>query len=76
MDEEYLEFNEVEELPEELDFDNTKKCPHCNNPVPGDSLLCLYCGGRVVSNSRSLWFILTAIIVCIIFTFVLFLIFF
>ena len=76
MDEEYFEFNEVEESSEEFDFDNTKNCPHCGKPVPGGSLFCLYCGGRVSQNSHSLWFILTAIFVCIVFIFVLCIVFF
>jgi len=76
MDEEYFEFNEVEESPEEFDFNNTKNCPHCGKPVPENSLLCLYCGGRVSQNNHPRWFIITAFIVCAIFIFVLLLVFF
>jgi len=73
-EEEYFDFNEVEESPEEFDFENAKNCSHCGKPVPENSLFCLYCGEKVSQNIHSRWVILTAFIMCIIFIFVLLLV--
>ena len=67
-DEAYFDFEEKQELPEELDFNRTKICPHCKKPIPADSTLCLYCGESVYyGEGKSKWMIWVAIIVIIAF---------
>ncbi|MBN2482710.1 MAG: zinc ribbon domain-containing protein [Candidatus Omnitrophica bacterium] len=44
MNNEYSEFQEVTEQSEQLDFNRTKPCPHCQNPIPADAVSCYYCG--------------------------------
>lgn len=52
----YFDYQEYEEMPEGLDFDHLKTCPHCKKTIPQDALQCLYCGEDVtVSSSRNVW---------------------
>ena len=39
-----------------------KECPHCKQPIPDDSLFCLYCGDPVDPYPRSKWIAPVAII--------------
>lgn len=64
--EDYFDFTTEEELPEEYSK-NMKSCPHCNKPIPADSLFCLYCGGQVSPGKRNLWMVLVALFVLIAF---------
>ena len=45
--EEYFDFETVDEYPEELDYQNLKPCPHCKKPIPSNATMCLYCGEPV-----------------------------
>ena len=65
MDEDYFDFQTVDEQPEDLDFDNLKQCPYCKKPIPQNSLFCLYCGNSLVERPR--WIIWVSIIVIIAF---------
>jgi hypothetical protein len=42
----YFDFTTEDELPEEHSKD-MRRCPHCDKPIPADSLFCLYCGEPV-----------------------------
>ena len=73
-DKEYFEFREEPELPEDLDYEHTKLCPHCKKPIPRNATICLYCGGTVYpeENKRkwAVWaalFIIAAFLLLIIF---------
>ncbi|HEO63809.1 MAG TPA: hypothetical protein ENN78_00890 [Candidatus Omnitrophica bacterium] len=67
MDEEHFDFAESEEPEDDLNFDDTIECPNCKNPVPKNSLLCLYCGKSVNANSYPEWLKITAVVIGIIF---------
>jgi predicted nucleic acid-binding Zn ribbon protein len=67
MDSDNLEFKEISEPEEKLDYDNLAACPHCKKPIPQDSTLCLYCGQEVSSpDKKSSWVFWTAIALVII----------
>jgi len=64
MTEEYFDYQEIEEQPEELDSGHMVECPHCKRPIPHDALLCYYCGNKITKASLPKWVvILIAIIV-------------
>lgn len=67
-EEAYFDFEEKTELPEEVDFRDTKRCPHCQKPIPHDASMCLYCGEGVYSDyKKSKWFIVILVFVIICF---------
>lgn len=64
----YFDFQEHQELEEELDFKRLKDCPFCRKPIPYNSISCLYCGRSLSSSRRPKWMVWVAIIVIIAFT--------
>jgi len=68
--EEYFEFREELELPEDLDYKNTKPCPHCKKPIPQNAVMCLYCGEAVYPKThKKSWVMWVALFVIIAFLF-------
>ncbi len=67
MDEDYFDFEEKLEEPEELDFNQPETCPHCKKPIPKDALMCLYCGKSVSSIQKPKWIIWVVILVIVAF---------
>ena len=65
-DQDYFDFSIEEEVPEELSSDK-KACPHCKQPIPKDSLFCLFCGEPATKTKKGNWIILVALIVLIVF---------
>ena len=65
MDEKNGDFNfeQLAELPEELDFNQLKTCPHCKKPIPSTSTLCLYCGENTEISKQPKWVVWVAILV-------------
>jgi len=66
-DEEYFDFENKSELPEELDFKHLKPCPYCEKPIPEDSISCLYCGNSLpLSTKKPAWmaWILVFLVIC------------
>jgi len=51
----YFEFKEEIELPEDLDYNNLKPCPHCKKPIPYNATLCLYCGEPIETTTKDKW---------------------
>lgn len=67
-DEDYFKYEEKTELPEEINFNKLKKCPHCGKPIPEDATMCLYCGKETETYGRKKrWIIWIAILVLICF---------
>lgn len=62
----YFDFTTEQELPEEH-AKHMRECPHCNKPIPADSLFCLYCAEPVSSGKKNKWMILLVIFVLIAF---------
>jgi predicted nucleic acid-binding Zn ribbon protein len=71
MDSDYFDFTVEDELPEEYSK-NMKECPHCNKPIPADSLFCLYCGERIWPVKKKIWLITAVVIVLIAFLLLIF----
>lgn len=67
MNEDYFDYQELTEQPENLDFDHMVQCPHCKNPIPSDALICYYCGNKVSQSKYPKWLIWVSIFVVIIF---------
>jgi len=66
----YFEFREELELPEDLDYKNTKPCPHCKKPIPSNATMCLYCGEPVYPDThKKNWMVWVALFVIITFLF-------
>ena len=74
MREDYFDFENIEEAREELDFNNLKQCPHCKNPIPKNSILCLYCGKSTSSSKIPKWKVI--VILLVVFMFILWILFF
>ncbi len=66
-EEEYFEFEERTEEPEELDFKHLKPCPHCHKPIPQNALFCLYCGQNVYrgKTQKKIWLVVVALLTLI-----------
>jgi predicted nucleic acid-binding Zn ribbon protein len=62
----YFDFTTEEELPEEHSKD-MRNCPHCDKPIPADSLFCLYCGEPVSRGKKNKWVVLIVVFVLIAF---------
>ncbi|MBN2121350.1 MAG: hypothetical protein JW734_09900 [Candidatus Omnitrophica bacterium] len=52
-----LDFQSYPEYDEELDFKNTKPCPHCRKLIPSNAISCLYCGESVSLAKKPQWII-------------------
>ena len=44
-----------------------RKCPHCDKPIPADSLFCLYCGESVSAVKKNTWMVMVVMFVLIAF---------
>ncbi len=68
-EEDYFEFEEKDEYPEELNFEKLIECNYCKKPIPSDALFCLYCGRPVKPKQKKISFIgiiLTILIIILI----------
>ena len=62
--EDYFDFNTVDELPEES-FPEKKSCLHCGKSIPADNLFCLFCGEETQPKRKGNWLILVALFILI-----------
>ena len=62
----YFDFTTEDELPQEPSKD-MKACPHCNKPIPADSLFCLYCGESTSPVKKHKWMVMVILFVLIAF---------
>ncbi|MFH1678422.1 MAG: zinc ribbon domain-containing protein [Candidatus Omnitrophota bacterium] len=63
-----FDFTTESELPERHSS-QMKQCPACFNPIPDDSLFCLYCGEPVSPRKKKKWVILVVFLVLTAFLF-------
>jgi hypothetical protein len=71
-DETNFDFKNIAEQGELIDNQKFIPCRHCRKFVPADALLCLYCGKETTGSNKKLWIIITAVIVLLIFLWLLF----
>ena len=64
----YFDYKTEDEIPEEP-AKLMRKCPHCDKPIPADSLFCLYCGESVSPAKKNALMAIVAIFVLIAFLF-------
>jgi len=67
QEEDYFDFEVVDEEPLDLDFENLKPCPYCKKPIPQNSLSCLYCGSSLSFYKRPKWIIWITVVVIVLF---------
>ena len=63
----YFDFTTRDELPEEHSQEMIR-CPHCEKPVPKNSLFCLYCGESIAPIiKKDKWVVIVIILVLVAF---------
>lgn len=68
MPEDEFDYQQIDEQPDTLNFNERMPCPHCRKLIPVDSTLCLFCGEKTYGTTAAqpawiVWLVIALIVI-------------